>query len=243
VPQELEGSPLRNDANLVGYWRFEDNALDETTNNNDLTLSGSPAYTTGKFGKGLDLEYSSSQYASITDALQTGLDLASDFTFEAWIKPEQLASTLGAAMMIVAKDGVSPANTRSYSFYVNSDNTLFCDYFDSAGNRTAKDSDSGVIDTAGIWYHVAVTCDISAHEMVFYVNGSSVASGGTTVSATSINNSATAFDVGARAYVTAPRYFDGVIDEVAVFSRVLTATEISNLYNSNIKKYMGVDNK
>jgi len=33
-------------AGLVGYWRFENNYLDETTNNNDLTASGSPVFST-----------------------------------------------------------------------------------------------------------------------------------------------------------------------------------------------------
>lgn len=33
-----------NEANLVGYWRFENDILDETTNNNDLTNSGSAYY-------------------------------------------------------------------------------------------------------------------------------------------------------------------------------------------------------
>ena len=37
-------------------------------------------------------------------------------------------------------------------------------------------------------------------------------------------------------------YMAGNIDDLFVFSRALTATEISNLYNTNIKKYMGVSN-
>jgi hypothetical protein len=38
----------------------------------------------------LDLELSSSQYAYITDANQTGLDITGDFTIEAWIKLNRL---------------------------------------------------------------------------------------------------------------------------------------------------------
>jgi hypothetical protein len=34
------------DANHVGYWKFNNSALDETSNNNDLTLVNSPTYST-----------------------------------------------------------------------------------------------------------------------------------------------------------------------------------------------------
>jgi hypothetical protein len=35
-----------NEANLKGYWRFNNSALDETSNNNDLTLANTPVYST-----------------------------------------------------------------------------------------------------------------------------------------------------------------------------------------------------
>ena len=39
-----------------------------------------------------------------------------------------------------------------------------------------------------------------------------------------------------------PLYFGGKMDEFFILSRALTSTEISNLYNTNIKKYVGVSN-
>ena len=35
-----------NEANLVGYWRLNNDYLDQTSNNNDLTASGSPVFST-----------------------------------------------------------------------------------------------------------------------------------------------------------------------------------------------------
>jgi len=35
-----------NEAGLVAYYKFNDSALDETSNNNDLTLVNSPTYST-----------------------------------------------------------------------------------------------------------------------------------------------------------------------------------------------------
>lgn len=39
---ELAGT----ESNLVAYWKLDNNALDETSNNNDLTLYNSPSYST-----------------------------------------------------------------------------------------------------------------------------------------------------------------------------------------------------
>jgi len=41
----------------------------------------------------IDLERSSSQYLSITDASQTGLDFTGDFTIEGWVKLESSLTT------------------------------------------------------------------------------------------------------------------------------------------------------
>jgi hypothetical protein len=38
------------------------------------------------------------------------------------------------------------------------------------------------------------------------------------------------------------RYWAGSIDEFAFFNKVLSVTEISNLYNTNIKKISGINN-
>jgi hypothetical protein len=47
---EIRGNMNRelvgNETNLVGYWKFNNNYLDETSNNNDLTASGSPVFST-----------------------------------------------------------------------------------------------------------------------------------------------------------------------------------------------------
>ena len=39
-------SDVTGQAGLVAYWKFNNSALDETANNNDLTLIGSPVYST-----------------------------------------------------------------------------------------------------------------------------------------------------------------------------------------------------
>ena len=62
----------------------------------------------------LDLERSSAQYATISDAAQTGLDFATDFTIETWINLESLpASLVGYSIC-----GKFTSGNRQYHFYV-----------------------------------------------------------------------------------------------------------------------------
>ncbi len=70
----------------------------------------------------LDFELSSSQFAYITDASQSGLDLSSDFTIEAWLNLEQLPSTAGTSFAIVSKDRDASPLDRSYLLEINSSN-------------------------------------------------------------------------------------------------------------------------
>ena len=64
----------------VGHWKFDEGIgsypFDETTNNNDGTLSG------GKFGNALEFD-GFDDYVNIPD--DTSLDITADITLEAWI--------------------------------------------------------------------------------------------------------------------------------------------------------------
>lgn len=185
----------------------------------------------------LDLELSSSQYAYITDASQTGLDITGDITIEAWIKLEQLPSTAGSIFVITGKgDWGNAVNTRAYYFAINTSNKLFFSFSSDGGNSNVAgtSSDSTSLFTAGVWHHVAVTLDASASSMELYVDGVNVAdteSG----SITSIYNSNNDFFVGSRkANGTYTDFFDGLIDEVRVWNDIRTSGEISANYDSEL---------
>lgn len=235
--QEIASTRFASEA--VGYWRFEDNALDETANNNDLTTGGSPAYGTGRFGKGLDLESTSSQYAGIADASQTGLDLTGDFSINLWMKFESLPAN-GAEMSLVTKDNTSTQRNYNTAIYNNAGTyRWYLDTFGNAGTESTYWNYNPSVDT---WYHIVYTYVVAngvATAGNFYINGvsqgaSTVASGAT--NNTSLNNCTAAFQIGVR---NSAGYLDGIIDEVGVIPRVLTSDEIYSLYKTGVKKLNG----
>jgi len=187
----------------------------------------------------LDLERSSSQYASITDASQTGLDLSTDFTFEAWIKLEQLPSTAGGGFMILSKTKDAGVQ-RSYGLTITTADKLRVNYSSNgnytAGNNEVIDSTAAmfVSGNVGTWVHVAVSVDISAKTAIMYKNGLSVGttefqSGGTT-----IYNSTAQFEIGNDSEDNGQLY-DGLIKDVRVFSDIRTQGEIiADAYVENV---------
>ena len=205
------------EAGLVGYWKLNNDYTDETSNSNDLTSSGSPVFSTDiAFTEtntySLDLESGSSQYAKITDANQTGLDITGDITVEAWVKAESTSAT----MVIASKIGSS--SQIAWKWQVNSANTVEFYYSQDGGfvNWTRIITDSAqVVD--GTWVHLAFAVDVSDQSAVTYVDGSSVANTTSVSSATSIFDSSGAFMVGAEDEGTPANFYDGLVDEVRVW--------------------------
>lgn len=84
---------------------------------------------------------------------------------------------------------------------------------------------SGVVLNA--WNHFALTYD--GTELTLYHNGVS----GSTISASgTITNTTQPFNMGYVPFSSPNFYFDGKLDDVALWSKALTPTEVTNLYNA-----------
>ena len=177
----------------------------------------------------IDLELSSSQYLSVADT--ASLSITGDITIEGWFKVEQLPSTAGSVFALVQKD----AANRSYSLNIITTNKLRMNYFSNNSTVTTLDSTNAILvaGDVGNWVHIAITVDVSAQTAVMYKNGSSVAVTQTTTNATSIADTNAPFTIGSIGAGTA-QLFDGLIDEVRVWSDIRTGTEISDNYEKEL---------
>ena len=183
----------------------------------------------------IDLELSSSQYLSIPDASQTGLDLATDFTFEVGMKLEQLPSTAGTFFSVINKHDATL--DKAYLAFIKPADDLFClAFFDSSANYTQFNmNEAFVAGDVGNWIHLTVTVDISVPSMSFYKNSISKAGTQAIANATTIKNNDEPFMIGSRLdNSSAGAFFDGLIDEVRVWSDIRTPTEISDNYDKEL---------
>jgi hypothetical protein len=218
----------KNDANLQGLWLVNNDLLDDTDNNNDLTDNNTVGYDAGDKQEGthsLDLESTNSEYGSITDGDQTGLDIDGDqLTLLAWVKPES-TGTFGLIVRYVAAAG-----DRSYRLQLSSSN--MDGYISTDGSAFVKSIGATNLGT-GSWKHVAMV--YNGTDQRLYLDGSLDSNGSDNPKATTGNiyDSATTIAIGA--YSNGSNPFDGLMDEVAIFDRALSAAEISDVFNNGIQ--------
>jgi len=84
---------------------------------------------------------------------------------------------------------------------------------------------------AGVWYHVVATYDGS--KWVLYLNGQP---DGSKVESGNLVSTTNALFFGSR--MVGSNLFDGLIDDVRIYSRALTASEIQTLYAQTKDKYL-----
>jgi len=202
-------------AGLVGYWRLGEssgtNANDEVSTN-DGTYTGTPTLgATGALSGDTDTAVTfasaSSQYVNIPDV--AAVDLGDVFSLEAWINV-----TGSGARYIVSK------STGAYALAIFSDGTLGLRIGNGATLRITNAALS-----AG-WHHVVGTKNGATTAL--YVDGAAPA---TTASAnvTAVNN-ATALLIGGD--FNAGEFFNGSIDEVAVYNVAISEATALAHYNA-----------
>lgn len=166
-----------------------------------------------------------SQYFSAADS--TDNSVTGDISIELWFKRE---GPTAVKMGLVGKEGDATGDWRSYELYFFTDDKIYFNYNDTGtpGNWTEEATDNNY-STTGVWTHLAVTAVVATQDVNFYINGSAVASTLNSSAGSSIFDNNKTFEIG---YYD--QYFDGLIDEVRVWSDVRTATEISNNYQTTL---------
>jgi hypothetical protein len=216
---ELYSTPLYNDANLVSYWRFE-NSLSDTKNVNNLTNENSANSTSGKFGDARAFVKSSAQSASKA----SGSSLPSNvFSVSVWIYLESVGNYYNMAVSI----GSDTGNPRggiyliAWNPSVNGGNAIV-----ELGSNYAHINTTDT-STTGVWYHFVSTFDGTNHHL--WVNG---VEQGTGVSQGN-GEIETTGGIYVGRFAGSQFYFEWRVDDLAIFSRVLTTDEVSDIYTGD----------
>ncbi|WP_455392457.1 LamG-like jellyroll fold domain-containing protein [[Eubacterium] cellulosolvens] len=224
IKKLILSKPFEKDFSTVGLWHFDEGSgitvYDETDNYNNGTLGGDgvgtdlPSWTTGKFDSALGFD-GVDDYIAISD--NSSLRLREAFTLHVWVKP--ISSTGGTWQTILEK------GSDSYGMYFSNDLT-FQVY--NGGLNPVNIKTPPV--TLGEWYHLVSTYDKFEGFRKLYLNGELVAS--------STHSSNISDSVGNPLGINrhpnnGDAFFNGIIDEVAICNRSLTAPEIYSLYGGD----------
>lgn len=224
--EELYYNYLFSDANLLAYYRFEGNANDTKNNKNGTASNVSYGTSYGKFGQGGLFNGSSSK-----------IDIASFFsgsvpnmTINLWIK------TTTTTESNIIQQRSSNSVDGQFVLLINTNGTItFWDYNGGYGFGSGTTSSTAV--NNGQWHMVTFTKS-GGNSGIYYIDG--VQTNTHSGSDKSYNSSITSSIGYNRRDNNA--YFNGQLDDISIFTKTLSSTEISSLYNLQVKKFMGVSN-
>lgn len=201
------------ETDLQGNWITSGDNTDVSQNGNHLTEQGvivydrfrHPATTISTYS--LDLESTSTQYARITNANQTGLDITTAISVELWVKFETLADCY-----LVAKR--ASASDMSFALSYVASGSSFVFHLKPSGGSEVTFSRAITV-TTGRWYHIGVTRSSTGTSAFFFFDGDfhGSVSGGFSGA---IDTSTADFTVGAMHGGASP--FDGKIGEVRIWN-------------------------
>ena len=230
-----------NSSALQGYWRNDGNTTwtDRSTNSNNGTASGSPVSIvipegkTGRDNQGFllsnthqnSLRLYEGEYVQVDDSAVLQNIFDGGGSVEAWIYAEDWGES--DAGRIISKCG--SGNSNGWQLLIASSGVLqfLVDWSTTDYNKTG-----GTISLSR-WHHVAVTYDSTTAgvDAVLYIDGSSVTISGTGSAGSVVSDSGQKIRIGARG-TGLDREFDGLVDEVRLYDKILSASEVLKNYNS-----------
>ncbi len=204
------------EAGLVAYYTMENNVQDVSGNGLNGTVMGEPGFVAGVAGVGLAFD-------GVDDYVDCGnsasFDITEAITLTAWVNTSDSGN--GEDNPFVAKGDVSYAIKHSDS------NSIEFFIYDNEEWHTAY---SPVYDSFnGEWHHVAGTYD--GNQVRLYINGGLVDS---LDYAGSIGTSTYPVNIGRNSQETG-RFYNGLIDEIRIYNRVLSEGEILYLADQYIQ--------
>lgn len=204
-----------------GFGTTAKDRANNSLNNNDGTLTnmntgidnGTSGWTTsGKFGGAIKFE-GANDWVEIADSSE--LNITDSITISAWVKT---AESKGYHNIVEKKDGWN--DIAGYAFFLYNDGLRF-----RYGNGTGfcEISQTSIGSNDGAWHHVAVIRN-SSNE-ILYFDGSSVLNEASCDMFASFGTSLGISKAGSNI-----DDFNGTIDEVKIWNRALSASEISDEY-------------
>ncbi|MEU4680383.1 LamG-like jellyroll fold domain-containing protein [Micromonospora sp. NPDC023737] len=212
VPPTSPGTP---GLTGVGYWPLDEatgTVAEDLAGDHDATLVNGAGWTSGRTGGAVQLN-GVNQYVDTGAAI---LDTSGSYTASAWVRLD----SLGGFATAVSQDG----NTNSAFFlqYSGADNRFA---FSFAGVRALAPT----APEPGRWYHLTGVRDAASGSLTLYVDGQPAGTASSCVGDASSGHTV----IGRAKFNGNPvDYWRGAVDQVHVYDRALSATEVAQLHAS-----------
>ncbi|MEN9994069.1 MAG: hypothetical protein RL762_726 [Bacteroidota bacterium] len=221
---------------LVGYWPFCGNANDASGNGNNGLVNGA-TLTTDRFGN----SGSAYSFDGVDDYISVpnspALNLIGDFSIYSWVMlaNPNVASVSTNHMFILSKNAgitgqgtwhlaLESYNNLPYQLHYNAD-PCFC--LATMGGTSSQIANNN-------WHQLNVTYNSSTSTLKYYIDGILTY---TSSQFTYLNQQTLYSLLIGKENVGVPGFFNGKLDDIAIWNRALTAAEIQQLYTSSDATY------
>ena len=210
--------------NIVSYWKLDGNSTDSHGSNNGTDTSITYSAGNGKIVQGGGFNGTT----SLIYSQSASFDFfgTANLTQSFWIKVSSLGIAGNFYGISMIQEGTNVTIYDKGIQLLNNGSILFYGYDGAVKKATSA---TGVI-VVGTWYHITGTYD--GTNLKIYVDGDLKA---TTACSSTYNftNPRLVFS-----HVTTVggnnKFFNGAIDEVGLWSRALSAAEVTSLYNAGV---------
>lgn len=212
---------------LIAFWKMDETSgtrvdSEPTGTPQDLTDNNTVASATGKIVNAG--RYVSANSESLTRANSADLSTGDiDFTISAWVV---VTTSTNVQRIILSKTESGPGD--EYALYMVSSGNFAFFIANGASYRIVTNNTSIVV---GNYYHVVCWHNAAGDTVNIRVNDSTTATQST--GGTIPDSGGATFQIGS---YRATQYWNGDIDEVGFWKKVLSASEITELYNAGAGK-------
>lgn len=210
---------------LISYWKL-DNSIGpvvDSTDGNNGTNNGSTRGNTGIDGNAFSFN-GSGNHVEVPDSSNLDFGTTQDFTVSLWFNTDVVDNSYHT---LVAKGTYNPTNDW-FRLILFNDNKVRCDYQDVG---TWLFSEWDMPPSPGAWHHMVCVYDRDGN-MSLYINGVLKDSDDISYISPDLTNSEELYFGQRWNGFSYSLYWDGLIDDIAIWNRTLSANEIQNLYNS-----------
>jgi len=226
---------------MISYWKFDEDpgptAFDSADANNG-TIYGATR-TTGQVGGALSFD-GMHDYVKVPDHASLDFGPGQDFSLEAWIKATQNQAEWQGTILAKLNAPGQPASKRSYGYSL-----MVRGLMDSVNEGKIGvwlgdgDGSDGPLQLYSVntydddtWHHVVATIDRDSLA-VLYIDGSEVNNADVSYLSSLDESNSEYLEIG-REGVYDQYWFEGLIDEVAIYDRALTPEEIQQHYQDGL---------
>ncbi|MFA5248550.1 MAG: LamG-like jellyroll fold domain-containing protein, partial [Patescibacteria group bacterium] len=222
---EIKEAKADTTTGLLAHWEFEEgtgvSTTDSSSNSHTGTLTNGPTWVAGRIGDG------AVSFDGVDDSVSVlnGSTLNSNTcTISSWING---SSSFSGTVYRLSNSSSDTSNRSKYEIRITPTGITFRT---GDGSSVVDDDVFNTTLTAGEWWHIACTLD-GGNVKTCYKNGALISTS-TNSADISLNISTLALIATNRSTIGMYNYYEGLIDDIRIYDRALSAHDIQELFSS-----------